>query len=74
LVTLGSEADKMGIRLGDRILEVNGEDTRVFTKDMWCKVLYDGLVPEEEEMLTLLIEREGENLKVQLHKKDLLKP
>ena len=74
LVTLGSEADKMGIRLGDRILEVNGEDTRIFTKDMWCNVLYDGLVPEEEEILTLLIEREGENLKVQLHKKDLMKP
>lgn len=73
MVMLGSEAAQMGIKLGDRILEVNGEDTRVFTNDMWCDVLYDGLVPEEEKMLTLLIEREGENLKVQLKKKDLMK-
>lgn len=74
LVMLGSEADKMGIRLGDRILEVNGNDTRVFTKDMWCDVLNDGLVPDEEKTLTLLIERDGENLKVQLNKADLMKP
>ncbi|MDH4470957.1 MAG: aspartyl protease family protein [Fluviicola sp.] len=72
LVMLGSEADKMGIRLGDRILEVNGNDTRVFTKDMWCDVLNDGLVPEGEKTMTLLIEREGENLKVQLTKRDLM--
>jgi len=74
LVSLGSEADNLGIKLGDRILEVNGNNTRVFTKEMWCDVLYDGLVPEGDTMMTLLIEREGENLKVQLHKKDLLKP
>ena len=74
MVMFGSEADNLGIKLGDRILEVNGKDMRVFTKEMWCDVLYDGLVPEEDKMMTLLIEREGENLKVQLHKKDLLKP
>ena len=74
MVMFGSEADKLGIKLGDRILEVNGNDKRVFTKDMWCDVLNNGLVPENEKMVTLLIEREGENLKVQLNKTDLMKP
>ncbi|MES2557751.1 MAG: aspartyl protease family protein [Bacteroidota bacterium] len=74
MVMLGSEADQLGIKLGDRILEVNGNDTRVFTKDMWCDVINNGLVPEGENTLTLLIEHEGEDLKVQLKKKDLMKP
>jgi Aspartyl protease/PDZ domain len=74
MVMFGSEADRQGIKLGDRILEVNGNDMRVFTKDMWCDVIYNGLVPEEATTMTLLIEREGENLKVQLTKRDLMKP
>src|SRR3989344_1654138 len=65
--------DKLGIKLGDRILEVNGNDMRVFTKDMWCDVINNGLVPESDEMVTLLIDRDGEDLKVQLNKKDLMK-
>src|SRR3990167_167376 len=73
MVMLGSEADKLGIKLGDRILEVNGNDMRVFTKDMWCDVINNGLVPESDEMVTLLIDRDGEDLKVQLNKKDLMK-
>ncbi|HLP55790.1 MAG TPA: aspartyl protease family protein [Fluviicola sp.] len=73
MVTLGSEADKAGIKLGDRILEINGRDVRVFTKEMWCDVINNGLVPENDTVINLIISHDGQERAVRLNKKDMMK-
>jgi len=72
MIILGSDADKKGIQIGDQILEVNGKDFRNCSADQWCEILNDGLIPETELHLKVLLLKDGVEQEVILEKRNLM--
>lgn len=73
MVIIGSDADKKGIRIGDQILEVNGENFGNFSTDQWCEMLNNGLVPEADQQVTLVLLHDGVEREVVVEKLNLMK-
>lgn len=73
MLVLGSEAEKLGIRLGDEILEINGENYRMMTDLLWCEILYDEVTFRTNKEITLLVQKDGTEKTIRLEKRELLK-
>lgn len=72
MLVLGSAAEKSGIRLGDEILEINGENYRVMSDLKWCEMLYDEATFRTNEEITLLLRQGATERTVKLTRVNLL--
>lgn len=71
-IFINSEASKKGIQLGTQILEVNGVDYRTLSTDQWCSIVQNGLVPEEQKALKMLVLIDNQEVEIELTKVDLV--
>ncbi|MCB9282817.1 MAG: aspartyl protease family protein [Lewinellaceae bacterium] len=68
LVWQDSQADREGIRPGDRVLFMNGMDCINFDKKAYCRFLIDQQMGKNWEELDLLIEQGGTTRRIKLKK------
>jgi len=69
---INSQASKKGIQLGTQILEANGVDYRSLSTDQWCSIIQNGLVPEEQKTLKMLVLIDNQEVEIELTKVDLV--
>jgi hypothetical protein len=69
---INSQASKKGIQLGTQILEANGVDYRTLSTDQWCSIIQNGLVPEEQKTLKMLVLIDNQEVEIELTKVDLV--
>ena len=68
-----SPASQAGLRLGDRILEVNGLSFRDIQAQNRCMLFWEFFkIQQEEENIQITLGQEGEVRQVSLNKVDLL--
>jgi predicted aspartyl protease len=64
-----SEADRQGLKTGDRILFMNGMDCINFSEKQYCRYFLEKPLENAWEKVDLLIEQEGVTRRVELEKK-----
>ncbi len=72
-VYMGTQASEEGLKNGAQILQVNGVDYRKCSTDQFCSILANGFVPEDQNLMKLLVLIDGEEKYMELTKKDILK-
>ncbi len=68
IVWKDSEADRQGLKTGDRILFMNGMDCINFSEKQYCRFFQEKPLENTWEKVDLLIEQEGATRRVELEK------
>lgn len=68
IVWKATEADRQGLKTGDRILFMNGIDCINFSEQQYCRYFLENPLENTWEKVDLLIEQEGATRRVELEK------
>jgi uncharacterized protein YxeA len=66
-----SSAEKEGLKIGDQILEIDGQNYENVSDDQWCEIYKEGITPGDNP-ITLIVLRNEKKLKFNLEKTTIL--
>lgn len=67
-----SPASEAGIELETKVLELNGKDCTNLSEDEYCKMIVDGMFPDEMQEMDITFIKKDESIQTKLVKRNIL--